>query len=79
MRMAKSTLIVALAVSMTVGHPVVLAQPAPPPAAAPAPATAGTPMAPEVLDQLVAPIALYPDALVIQVITCAKSPSRCRS
>ena len=33
-------------------------------------------MAPEVLDQLLAPIALYPDALVIQVITCAGNPQQ---
>ncbi len=32
------------------------------------------PMKPEALDELVAPIALYPDALIAQILMCATSP-----
>ncbi len=76
MRITKSTLIVALLVSVAAGPTAAPAQPSPPPAEAPAAAPAGSPVAPEVLDQLLAPIALYPDALVIQVITCAGNPQQ---
>src|SRR5687767_3068243 len=44
---------------------------APPPAAPPPPAK---PLPPETHDKLVAPIALYPDALVTQILTCSVNP-----
>ena len=37
-------------------------------------AQADQPMTPEKLDELLAPIALYPDALIIQIVECAASP-----
>ena len=39
----------------------------------PAPST-NEPIPPETLDALLAPIALYPDALIIQIVQCASSP-----
>jgi len=39
-----------------------------------APPGAGQPPSPEQLDKLLAPIALYPDALVGQILTCSTSP-----
>jgi hypothetical protein len=65
----------ALMIMIPMGQGDVFAQeaPAPAPAAAPPPADAGPqapqaqPLSADQLDQLVAPIALYPDALVAQV------------
>src|SRR3954466_13451798 len=34
------------------------------------------PVAPATLDKLLAPIALYPDALVTQIVTCAAKPDQ---
>src|SRR5262245_9139112 len=65
------------------GHFPVLAQqppgsPAPattaPPAAAAAPAPAPAKLPPEQLDSLVAPIALYPDALLAQTLAASTYP-----
>jgi len=58
--------------------------PMPPPAAEPAPPVAdgaqpvpqGQPLSAEQLDQLVAPIALYPDALVAQVLAASTYPTQ---
>jgi Protein of unknown function (DUF3300) len=44
--------------------------------AMPEPAPAPTPLSPEQLDSLVAPIALYPDALVAQVLAAAANPDQ---
>jgi len=43
---------------------------------APAPAQAAQPLSADQLDQLVAPIALYPDALVAQVLAAATYPTQ---
>jgi Protein of unknown function (DUF3300)/Chaperone of endosialidase len=48
--------------------------PAAPPAAAPAAAQAEQPLKPEQLDQLVAPIALYPDTLLAEVLMASTYP-----
>ena len=48
-----------------------------PKASAPAATAAAAPkMAPEVLDKLLAPIALYPDQLLAQVLLCAETPAK---
>ncbi len=39
---------------------------------------AGTGIPPETLDKLLGPIALYPDALVVQILMCAQSPYQVR-
>jgi hypothetical protein len=58
-------------VLLLVAPPGALAQfPPPPPAGAPAPPTFGA----EALDQLLAPIALYPDALLAQILMAATYP-----
>jgi Protein of unknown function (DUF3300) len=49
---------------------------APPPASGPAPAPQYTPETPEQLQQLVAPIALYPDSLVAQILSAATFPEQ---
>lgn len=51
-------------------------QQAPPPAANSAPAPQYTPQTPEQLQQLVAPIALYPDSLVAQILSAATFPEQ---
>lgn len=43
-------------------------------AAAQVPGASSTAMTPEQLDKLTAPIALYPDALILQIVQCAASP-----
>src|SRR5687768_815988 len=65
-------LLLAMAVLMTTGmraHGQAAGQGTAPPAA-----PAAKPIAPETLDKLLAPIALYPDALIVQMVTCASSP-----
>jgi hypothetical protein len=47
---------------------------APPPAQGPAPTAQYNPQSPEQLQQLVAPIALYPDSLVAQILSAATFP-----
>jgi uncharacterized membrane protein YgcG len=49
---------------------------APPPASGQAPAPQYTPETPEQLQQLVAPIALYPDSLVAQILSAATFPEQ---
>lgn len=56
---------------------------APPAAGVPAQPQGGapmspTPLAPEAMDALLAPIALYPDPLVLQIVQCAGSPFQVR-
>jgi hypothetical protein len=46
----------------------------PPPAPSPPPGPAAAPLTPEQLDQLTAPIALYPDALVGQILMASTYP-----
>ena len=50
--------------------------PAQPASAPPAPAPAYTQQTPEQLQQLVAPIALYPDSLVAQILAASTFPSK---
>lgn len=61
----------AVVLALTAGAPRVIAQS--PPGSAPQ-AAGGAPLTPEALDNLVAPIALYPDALILQIVQCATSP-----
>jgi Protein of unknown function (DUF3300) len=49
---------------------------APPPAQGPAPTPQYNPQSPEQLQQLVAPIALYPDSLVAQILAAATFPEQ---
>src|SRR5271154_5710061 len=49
--------------------PIVLAQESVPP-----PGPAGPTLAPEQLDQLVGPIALYPDPLIVEILPAATQP-----
>jgi uncharacterized membrane protein YgcG len=49
---------------------------APPPAQGPAPTPQYNPQSPEQLQQLVAPIALYPDSLVAQILSAATFPEQ---
>jgi len=37
---------------------------------------AGKPVAPAELDRLLAPVALYPDSLLAQILQCAQKPSK---
>ena len=46
----------------------------PPPSALPAGAPPGAPMSPQQLDDLVAPIALYPDPLIAEVLAASTYP-----
>ena len=46
---------------------------------APAPAPATTPVDPATLDQLLAPVALYPDQLLAQMLVCAQKPDMVQS
>lgn len=48
----------------------------PPPGAGPSPVPTYTPQSPEQLQQLVAPIALYPDSLVAQVLAASTFPEQ---
>jgi len=68
----------ALAVSACLVLPVARGQaPAPAPASAPAPAPAAAPgaaVSQQELDQLLAPIALYPDALIAQILMASTYP-----
>src|SRR5687768_8359511 len=41
-----------------------------------APAPPAQPVAPETLDKLLAPIALYPDALITQILPCSANPAQ---
>ncbi len=59
--------IMVAAIALTAGAQ----QPAPQP-------PAGQAISPGTLDQLLAPIALYPDALVVQILSCAQSPYQVR-
>jgi hypothetical protein len=59
-------------ITVTWGAPSALAQGAPPPA--PAQQPAAQPLSAEQLDQLVAPIALYPDDLLGQILTASTYP-----
>jgi hypothetical protein len=52
-----------------------LAQSGAPPPASATPSTATAQQSPEDLDQLVAPIALYPDALIAQILAAAADPT----
>lgn len=72
MNTLKSFLIVALSLSVMTPHLTALAQSGGQQGAPPAPS--GAPLSPEALDKLLAPIALYPDALILQIVQCAASP-----
>jgi hypothetical protein len=71
----------ALMIMIPMGQADAFAQDAPAPGAAQAPADTAPgapqaqPLAPDQLDQLVAPIALYPDALVAQVLAASTYPT----
>ena len=68
---------IALAVSMALALPVPAQMPPPAPAAAPAsgaPAASARTFSQQELDQLVAPIALYPDELLAQVLMASTYP-----
>jgi hypothetical protein len=70
---------VAVALSLLLipyGQPGLFAQAPPPPGNYPPPPGNYAPLGAEQLDQLVAPIALYPDALVAQVLTAATYPQQ---
>src|SRR5687767_13091744 len=73
MKLRRTSLAVVLMMGI-VAQPRTSAAQSPTPASAQPPAAAGAPMSPEALDKLVAPIALYPDALIIQIVGCAASP-----
>jgi len=64
---------IALALAMPAPLPVAAQQPAPPASAAPGTASPA-PFRQEELEQLVAPIALYPDALLAQVLMASTHP-----
>jgi hypothetical protein len=64
------------AFAQSVPMPPDAAQPTPPVADDAQPAPQGQPLSAEQLDQLVAPIALYPDALVAQVLAAATYPTQ---
>jgi hypothetical protein len=69
----RSLLVVAMALSTASAPMSALAQ-----AADPAAAASQQPLSPEAMDKLVAPVALYPDALIIQIVQCAGSPYQVR-
>ena len=69
LRQALSIFCVALLMVFSGGAPLAAQQPAPPPAAPPL-----QPLSPDQLDNLVAPIALYPDGLVSQVLVASTYP-----
>ena len=75
-QLPKGLLAVACACLLVPGEGVVLAQAAPPADAqkAAAPAEAATRLPPEQLDSIVAPIALYPDPLLAQVLAASTYP-----
>src|SRR5262245_55477869 len=52
------------------------AAPLPQPATPPAPAAPAQPAAPDTLDKALGPIALYPDALVLQILECSTKPDQ---
>ena len=76
--MKRSSSMIALAVCLALALPVPAQVPPPAPAPAPAPAAAPAAAAKtfsqEELDQLLAPIALYPDALLAQVLMASTYP-----
>jgi Protein of unknown function (DUF3300) len=49
---------------------------APAKTAAPSAKTSGQPVSPDALDQLLAPVALYPDQLLAQMLLCATNPGK---
>ena len=59
---------------LTLSLPSATAQTAPPPAQAPPVQQTGAPIAPQQLDDLVAPIALYPDPLLAEVLAASTYP-----
>ena len=77
-RVRHGLLAIGCAVLLGPGATLVLAQEPPPPPAAAAPDSAVAPVAakipPEQLDSLVAPIALYPDALLAQTLVASTYP-----
>ncbi|HVO51301.1 MAG TPA: DUF3300 domain-containing protein, partial [Thermoanaerobaculia bacterium] len=74
-RAGRSAIAIACAVLLVPGEGILLAQSATPAAAAPAAAEADDPpLTADQLDSLVAPIALYPDALLAQVLACSTYP-----
>jgi hypothetical protein len=68
----QGTVAVTLLAALVAGNSAWSQQPAPPAAAASAPASA--PLKQEELDQLLAPIALYPDALIAQILMASTYP-----
>jgi hypothetical protein len=71
----KRTLVLSLSCSLAIAGVPVGASAAPDPSTAPGPVAAGQQSNPAQLDQLVAPIALYPDALVAQVLAASSYPA----
>ena len=76
--MKRSTSIIAMALSLAVALPLPAQVPTPAPAQSPppgaAPAAGAKAFSQEELDQLLAPIALYPDALFAQVLMASTYP-----
>ncbi len=70
MRSISSIALAATLLAATMGTPSALGQAS----AGSQPAQAGAPVAPATLDKFLAPIALYPDALILQMVQCAGSP-----
>jgi len=82
-RQGLAVLLSALMIMIPMGQSGAFAQSAPPPGAEQAPppdngqqAPQGQPLSAAQLDQLVAPIALYPDALVAQILAAATYPTQ---
>ena len=76
-RASRSVVAIACAVLLVPGESILLAQATPPPAATPAAAGADAdepPLTADQLDSLVAPIALYPDDLLAQVLASSTYP-----
>ena len=76
MKRSSSMITLAVCLALALPLPAQVPPPAPAPSAAPAAATAPAAKAfsQEELDQLVAPVALYPDALLAQVLMASTYP-----
>lgn len=73
MKQATVVLVTAISLSCSIATPASFAASQ---AASAGTAAALQPVAPEQLDKLLAPIALYPDPLVLQIVQCSASPEQ---